>query len=157
MLGSPELVAALHRLLTAGEDIEAESGRVHLAECRAKSIAAGFGQNTAALPSAISGWAIGQPGCHAMVMSSPLMPISRLMKRNPRLPTRTYPAARCGAQGAPRHNLSKQASAGRGHGEVGWRVGTLEHPSQPLWFYALETTQVYVPLYLRLIITHRSP
>ena len=41
----------------------------------------------------------------------------------------------------------------REYGEVGWRVGTLEHPSQPIWSYVLETTQVYVPLYLRLIIT----
>ena len=62
MLGNPELVVTLRRLLTAGEDIEAEFGRVHLAECRAKSIAAGFGQNTAALPSATSGCPIGQPG-----------------------------------------------------------------------------------------------
>jgi hypothetical protein len=46
---------------------------------------------------------------------------------------------------------------GSPHGEVGRRVGTFEHPSQPPWFYALETTQVYVPLYPRLIITHRSP
>ena len=104
MLGSPELVAALRRLLAAGEDIEAEFGRVHLAECRAKSIAAGFGQNTAVLPSAASRCTIGQPGCHTTVMSSPRMPISRLKKRNP---------ARCGARAAPRHNLSKQASTGR--------------------------------------------
>ena len=62
MLGSPELVVTLRRLLAASEDIKAEFGRVHLAECRAKSIAAGFGQNTAALPSATSGCAIGQPG-----------------------------------------------------------------------------------------------
>jgi hypothetical protein len=62
MLGSPELVVPLGRLLAAGEDIAAEFGRVHLAECRAKSIAAGFGQNTAALPSATSGCAIANRG-----------------------------------------------------------------------------------------------
>jgi hypothetical protein len=62
MLGSPELVVTHRRLLTAEEDIEAEFGRVHLAECRAKSIAAGFGQNTAALPSATSDARSASPG-----------------------------------------------------------------------------------------------
>jgi hypothetical protein len=107
MLGSPELVAALRCLLPAGEDIEVEFGRAHLAECRAKSIAAGFGQNTAALPSATSGCAIGQPGCHTMVMSSPPMPISRLMKPNPRSPTRTYPGSSMRRAG-PRHAASER-------------------------------------------------
>jgi hypothetical protein len=60
-----------------------------------------------------------------MGMSSPRMPISQLMKRNSRLPTRTCPGSSMRRVGQATPQPQKTGSAAREHGEVGGRVGAL--------------------------------